>query len=121
MQTALCIAPSRKIPEAVIGTTEVGDVVSAADRVCFQGYRVIGSYFDFLCDLDRIVDFDAEISNRTFDFRMAQQKLHCAQIAGSAIYQHRLRAIGDRWSVADCVRLRCLVSNCLSPKRKGRS
>jgi hypothetical protein len=47
--------------QAVIGTTEVGDSVSAADHVRNRRDRVTGSDVDLLRDLDRVVDLDAEV------------------------------------------------------------
>jgi hypothetical protein len=48
------------------------------------------SDLDFLRNLDGIIDLNAEISNRTLNFRMAQQKLDSPQVAGSAVDERRL-------------------------------
>ena len=46
---------------------------------------------DLLSDLNRIADFDAEVSHSALDLGMPQQKLDCAQIAGAPVDQHGLR------------------------------
>ena len=46
---------------------------------------------DLLGDLDSVIDLDAEVANRAFDLRMAEQKLDRPQISSSPIDQHRLR------------------------------
>jgi len=70
----------------------VGDGQRAADHVRFQGYRANGSSIDLFPDLDRVIDFDAEVLRRTLDLRKPEQKLDCAQIAGAAVDQHGLHA-----------------------------
>jgi hypothetical protein len=37
-----------------------------------------------------VIDFDAEIADGAFDFRVAQQKLDGAKVAGAPNYQRRL-------------------------------
>ena len=49
-----------------------------------------GSQINLLCDCERIVKFDAQISSCTFDLRMAEQELHSPQIACALIDQGRL-------------------------------
>lgn len=80
-----------KIPKAAIEGVTTGGATTAADRVCCQGYRVIGSDVDLLGDLDSVVDLDAEVAHRTLNFRMAEQKLHGSEVAGSPIDQHGFR------------------------------
>ena len=52
----------------------------------------IGSDVNLLGDLNRVVDFDAEISDRAFDLGMAKQELDCTEVAGSPIDQSGLRS-----------------------------
>ena len=53
-------------------------------------------------DLKRVVDLDTEVANSTFNFGVAQQKLHRSQISSAAVDQcrfcsaHRMRAKGER-------------------------
>ena len=49
------------------------------------------SDFDFLCDTERILQLDAEVSHGAVDLGMAKKKLYGAQISGLAIYLCRLR------------------------------
>ena len=70
----------------------VGDRKRAAEHVSFQGYRVNDSDVDFLRDLDRIIDLDAEIPHRALDLRVPEEQLNCAEIAGSPIDKHGPRA-----------------------------
>jgi hypothetical protein len=65
------------------------DTTCAADVSAAGG---IVSEVDFLGDFDRIIDFDAEIPHGAFDFRVTQQQLDRAQIAGTAVDQYGLRA-----------------------------
>src|SRR3979490_17311 len=50
------------------------------------------SDFDLLSDGKRIIDLDSEISDRTFHFLVAKQKLDRTQVAGATVDQGRLRA-----------------------------
>src|SRR5258708_16568095 len=50
------------------------------------------SDFDLLSDGERIIDLDSEISDRTFHFLVAKQKLDRTQVAGATVDQGRLRA-----------------------------
>ena len=40
----------------------------------------------------RVVNLNAQISNGAFDFCVAQQELHSAQVAGPSVDQSRLRS-----------------------------
>jgi hypothetical protein len=53
-------AQSRGIPVAHIEGASIGDARGAADQVRNERYRVVMSEVDLLCDLDRIIDIDAE-------------------------------------------------------------
>src|SRR6202048_1086949 len=50
------------------------------------------SDFDLLSDGKRIIDLDSEISDGTFHFLVAKQKLDRTQVAGPTVDQGRLRA-----------------------------
>src|ERR1700719_3278207 len=50
------------------------------------------SDFDLLSDGERIIDLDSEISDGTFHFLVAKQKLDRTQVAGATVDQGRLRA-----------------------------
>src|SRR5271165_168548 len=50
------------------------------------------SDFDLLSDGERVIDLDSEISDRTFHFLVAKQKLDRTQVAGATVDQGRLRA-----------------------------
>ena len=50
----------REIPIADIGGTAVGDTVCAADHFRNRGDRDNGSDVDFLRNLDRVIDLDAD-------------------------------------------------------------
>src|SRR6202048_3363697 len=50
------------------------------------------SDFDLLSDGKRIIDLDSEISDGTFHFLVAKQKLDRTQVAGATVDQGRLRA-----------------------------
>ena len=58
--------------------------------------------FGLLSHLQRIVDFDSEVANRTFQFRVPKQQLHRPQVLRPPIDQRSLgpaqcmRAIGGR-------------------------
>jgi hypothetical protein len=45
-----------------------------------------------LSDGKRVIDLDSEISDRTFHFLVAKQKLDRTQVAGATVDQGRLRA-----------------------------
>jgi len=60
-------ARGRSIPKAAVGLIVIGGTRSAADHVRSQGHRVKGLDVDLLCDLDRIIDLDAEIPRRALD------------------------------------------------------
>jgi hypothetical protein len=47
---------------------------------------------DLFCDLYRVVDLNAEISNGAFNLRVPEQELACSQIASALVDQHRLGA-----------------------------
>ena len=70
----------------------VGDEFPAADHVRYLKYSDKFSDIDFLGDLDRIIDLDAEISNGALDLRMSEQKLYGSEVAGPPVNQHSLRA-----------------------------
>src|SRR6185436_9071696 len=55
-----------------------------------SGLCPAGSQISLLCDCERIVKFDAQISSCTFDLRMAEQELHSPQIACALIDKRRL-------------------------------
>ena len=55
----------------------------------FEGVASL-SDFDLLCEFDRVVDFDAEITNSTLDLGVTEQELHGAQVAGALVNKHRL-------------------------------
>ena len=69
-----------------------GDELPAADHVRYLRYLDEFSDIDFLGDLDRIIDLDAEISNGALDLRMSEQKLHGSEVACPPVNQHSLRA-----------------------------
>jgi len=48
------------------------------------------SEFHLLRDTQRIVDFDAEVTDGAFEFRMPEQQLHRSQVAGLLVNQRRL-------------------------------
>src|ERR1700738_1491631 len=50
------------------------------------------SDFDLLSDGKRIIELDSEISDGTFHFLVAKQKLDRTQVAGATVDQGRLRA-----------------------------
>ena len=50
------------------------------------------SDFDLLSDGKRIIDLDSEISDGTFHFLVAKQKLDRTEVAGATVDQGRLRA-----------------------------
>ena len=70
----------------------IGDEFLAADHVRYLSYLDDFSDIDFLGDLDRIIDLDAEISNGALDLRMSEQKLHGSEVACPPVNQHSLRA-----------------------------
>ena len=45
---------------------------------------------DFLRDLDRVVDLDAEVANRALDLGVAKQELNGSKVPGSSVDQRRL-------------------------------
>ena len=45
-----------------------------------------------ISDLDRVIDFDAEVANGALDLRMSEQKLHRSEIPRAPVDQNRLRA-----------------------------
>ena len=63
---AWCAAPSSVIPQADIERVAVGGDLIAADYVSYWGYSVEPSDVDLFSNLDRVVDLDAKIPNRTF-------------------------------------------------------
>jgi hypothetical protein len=68
------------IPEAELAAMVSGDVLSAADHVRSQRYRVRHSDVDFLRDFDRVIDLDPEVANGALDLRMSKQKLYCPEV-----------------------------------------
>jgi hypothetical protein len=58
------------------------------------------SNLDLLSNGERIIDFDAEIPDGTFHFRVAKQKLDGTQVAGATVDQRCLRA-AERVSAED--------------------
>src|SRR6516225_10381848 len=50
------------------------------------------SDFNLLSDGERIIDLDPEVTDRTFHFLVAKQKLDRTQVAGATVDQGRLRA-----------------------------
>ena len=77
---------------ADIACLEIGDDGVAADHDGYWGYRVEPSDLDLLSNLDRVVDFDAKISNGAFDLRMPEQKLRSSEVACSPVDQNSLGA-----------------------------
>lgn len=80
-----CAAQRSSIPIAAIVGAEIGDANGAADRVCYQGYRVTKSDLDFLCYLDGIIDLDPEIPHRALDLGMPKEELDCTEIASAPV------------------------------------
>jgi hypothetical protein len=74
-------------PLAVIGARWPACIVSGPGRP--RQLCPGTSDLDFLRDLDRIVNFDAKISNGAFDLRAAQQQLNRTQVTGSPVDQRR--------------------------------
>jgi hypothetical protein len=50
------------------------------------------SDFNFFSDGKRVIDLNSEVSHRTLDLGVPEQKLHRAQVARPAVDQNRLRA-----------------------------
>jgi len=50
------------------------------------------SKINLLRDRQRVVDLDAQISNRALELAVAEQQLHGAEVAGFAVDQRRLGA-----------------------------
>ena len=50
-----------------------------------------GSDVDLLCDGEGVIDLDTQVTDGALDPRVAEQELHRAQIAGTAVDQRRLR------------------------------
>ena len=50
------------------------------------------SDFDLLSDGKRVIDLNSEVTDRTFHFLVAKQKLDRTQVAGATVDQGRLRA-----------------------------
>ena len=61
------------IPSADIERIAVGDDSIAADCVSYWGDSVEPSDIDLFSNLDRVIDFDAEISNGALNFRMSER------------------------------------------------
>ena len=51
------------------------------------------SDLDLFCDFKRIIDLNAEVSHRTLQFRMAEQKLDRAQVLGFPVDERRIRSL----------------------------
>lgn len=67
-------APVRRrfIPQGDIERRSVGDELLVADHVRNRSQYVSRSDINFLGDLDRVVDLDAEMTNGVFDLRMPE-------------------------------------------------
>jgi hypothetical protein len=78
----------RSIPIAEVRRPRSASRKAIADHVCLLGYRVRCRSSP---NLDRIINADAEIPNRTLDLGKPKQ-LHSAKIACSTVDQDRLRS-----------------------------
>ena len=70
----------------------IGGELLATDHVWYLGSCVGASDVDFLGNLDRVVDLNAEVANGAFDLRMSEQKLYRSEVPGAPVDQNRLRA-----------------------------
>jgi len=58
----------------------------------FWERRKVISNLNLFSDGERVINLDTEIADRTFDPRVAKQKLDCAQVARAAVDQGCLRS-----------------------------
>jgi hypothetical protein len=74
-----------------VGCCWAGGALSATGKVWNRRKSVISSDVDLLGNLDRIIDFDAEVLNGALD-PYAPQELYRLQISSPPVDQYRLRA-----------------------------
>jgi hypothetical protein len=76
------------------------------------------SDFNFFSDGKRVIDLNSEVSHRTLDLGVPEQKLHRAQVARPAVDQGRLRA-SERVGAED-IRVKPDASNPLGTRTRLR-
>ena len=94
-----CLFPAELINVGIIGASLVSISKPRCRLLAHRCLRVLGracplcpgiSDVDLFSYREGILDLDAEVSDGAFDFGVAKQELHGAQVAGSTIDQRRL-------------------------------